>query len=213
MFYFWKRTALVAVLIIALNVMAKGDSFSFAGSFERNNDLQLFEISIDDPGTVTIRTLSYAGGVNASRIAVARGGFDPVIVLFDQSGNFIDSNDDGIPDYEVPIDPDTGEAFDSYLEVTLDPGAYIIGLTQSPNFNLGDLSQGFIFTNDPDFAGGFPDFDGRRSNWALDVLGVDRADVNSPTAVPEPTSLALLMTGLAGAAFTKKTRGTEAPKR
>ena len=85
---------------------------------------------------------SYAGGTNADGVAIAAGGFDPVLTLFDSSGVLVDQNDDN-PNTPTG-DPNTGAAYDSFLQVTLDAGSYTVAVSQYDNFAIGpNLSDGF----------------------------------------------------------------------
>ena len=165
-------------------------------------------------------TTSYGGGTNLDGSITAAGGFDPILSLFDASGNFIDANDDGP---NAATDNNTGSAFDAGLQETLAAGTYQVVVTEFDNFSNADpessgylggtsLADGFYeagkgnFTgNDfgtPDQAGlGFIDADGnqRTSSFTLDIG-------NGPLApVPEASTTVsfglLLMLGLGGVAI------------
>ena len=192
-------TLLPAILLTAFISPVQAADFSFTGSFSADDDVQLFGFSVGSTSTVTLKTLSYAGGTNASGVVIAAGGFDPTLALFDSSQNFIASNDDGMfPD--VGIDPTTASVFDTFLELSLDPGDYTVAISQFNNFfdgGIGDnISLGFIREGEPTFTfddgfGSAPmfndvDADARTGNWAFDILNVDSA------VVPEPNLLAFV---------------------
>ena len=99
-------------------------NFSFYGSFTSDDDVQLFSFKVGDVSAVTLRTYSYAGGVNADGVTVARGGFDPILALFDSQGEFIDDNDDG---YGVPKDSVTHKGYDTMLKANLAAGWVLCG--------------------------------------------------------------------------------------
>ncbi len=188
---------------------AKADSFSFTGTFAHDDDIQLFNFQLLNPSTVTIQTFGYAGGTNGAGASIADGGFDPMISVFDATGDQFQlaANDDsGCSD--VGTDPTTGACFDSFLILpSLDAGSYILALTQYPNSALGPtLGDGFAFAGLGDFtcemftggSGPFCDvsLDQRDSHWALDISGVDSASQQT-TAVPEPISGILLLPAVA----------------
>lgn len=191
--------------------LASAANFSFQGTFTRDDEVQLFTFSVGSTSTVTLRTWSYAGGVNAAGTTIARGGFDPILALFNSSGVFIGQNDDG--NSLVPADPVTGENFDTYLQTSLAAGSYTVSVMQFDNFaNEPNLSNGFSNTGRPTFTsvfgcsnGRFCDVDGsnRTNAWAFDILGVTTASSQPqpPSGVPEPATVSMMIAGLGIVAF------------
>jgi len=185
-------------------------NFSFTGTFSQDDEVQLFDFSVGTFSTVTLKTLSYAGGTQADGNMVSAGGFDPILALFDSTGGLIDENDDGSPP-DVGTDPGTGQAYDTFLQLGLNPGDYTVAISQYDNFAIGpNLSNGFDRVGSGNFTGAgfscsngaFCDVEGenRTNGWAFDILNVEGASLpgGSPDPVPEPSALFLLGTGLAG---------------
>lgn len=163
---------------------AQAADFSFTGSLSNPGEVQLFSFSVGSTSNVVLRTWSYAGGVNAAGTVIARGGFDPILALFDSTGLKVGENDDG----GLNVDPDAVSSlrFDTYLSLlALAPGNYQVSVAVFPNFAIGpNLSNGFPGANT---------FNNRTANWAFDVIGVDTAVV---TNVPVPAALPLMAAGL-----------------
>lgn len=199
-------TALTLATSIAISVPAQAADFDFSGTFEQDNDVLLFGFDVDVDSTVTIFSSSWVNG-----------GFDPILTLFDNDGNFINYQDDGAftgstPSNGVNYDHDV---WDIYFTSFLPAGSYQASLTQFDNIPLGfSLSDGFLYdgAGNENFTAGFgcsqgsfcgvADIDDPRTNaWELHVLNVAQANVVEPPAsVPEPTSLlGLLAMGVLGA--------------
>jgi len=196
--------AALATLPMLAAEQAEAADFSFTGSFVGVNDVQFFDFSVGTLSDVTLRTWSYAGGLNAAGQSIARGGFDPILALFSlPTGALIGQNDDG--GANVAPDAVTGARFDTFLTVSLAAGDYRVSVMEYANFAFGpNLSNGF--TN-----GGIPDFfdvtgNQRTNNWAFDVLNVNSAVAGG---VPEPSTWAMMLIGFAGLAFVSRRRETE----
>ena len=189
-------TPLFAALFAA---QAYGANYSFTGNFTGDDDVQQFNFTVGTTSSVTLRTWSYAGGVNAAGNPIAQGGFDPILALFDGAGAFINQNDDG--GGNVAADSVTGARFDTYLDATLGAGSYTVTVMQFANFANGpNLSDGFS-------GSGLTGFNGRTNAWAFDVLNVDTAVTPPPTGTPVPdggSGIALLGLGLCGTWLTKR---------
>jgi len=195
----------VLVVVLAVAPATYANNFSFTGSFTQDDNVQLFTVTVPVTSTVTFRTWSYAGGVNAAGQTIPHGGFDPILAVFDSTGLLIGQNDDGGCAL-VNADPVTGQCYDTYFTTSLIPGIYTVSVMEYDNFAIGpNLSNGFLqqgqgnFTG-PDFCGvtgGFYDVtcDQRTNQWAFDAL-----NVGNVTTTPEPSSLMLLGSGVIGLA-------------
>jgi len=186
---------------------ARAADFSFTGMFTQDDNVQLFNFVVGAPSNVTLRTWSYAGGVNAAGANIARGGFDPILALFDSTGALINQNDDGLC-AQVGADAVTGVCYDTFLTSMLAAGTYTVSVMQYNNFALGpNLANGFTRSGQGNFTTSFGCDDaqqqfndvtgdpgcGRDGHWAFDILNVEAAQTT--TGVPEPATWALLLVG------------------
>jgi len=190
--------SLFASVFLSNDAFATPTNFSFTGTLAADDDVQLSSFTTGSSATVTLRTYGYAGGTQANGNVVPRGGFDPILALFDSVGNLIALNDDGA---DVTADSVTDAAFDSELSRFLVAGAYTVAISQSGNSAIGPtLADGFAEAGSPFFTawvgctnGQFCDVTGddRTSFWALDVLNAEAAETT-----PEPSTALLLGLGL-----------------
>jgi hypothetical protein len=135
-------------------------SFSFTGTFTYDTDVQFFEFTLqNDTSDVSLRTWSYAGGVNAAGQTISSGGFQPVLSLFMSDGTGMNPGIAGpctVPPTGNPLsdllpDPTTGECADVYYPTTgsfpggvWQAGTYIVALSEDANPSLGNLTDGFF---------------------------------------------------------------------
>ena len=197
----WKTAAgMLALAVCAAG--AQATNLSFTGVFNHDNDVQSFAFTVNSTSTVTLRSWSYAGGVNARGDTIARGGFDPILSLFDSAGDKLDEQDDATCS-DVAADVMTGRCYDVNYISTLAAGTYTVTVQQYDNIAAGpNLIYGFRFDGEvyQNFRNGFVDAasDKRDAHWAFDILNVDTAVATPAGEVPEPASLALLGMGALG---------------
>lgn len=224
-----KKLSLGAALALTASVVAVSPAqavdFDFNGTFAQDNNVLLFDFTTDSDSTVTIFSSSWV-----------EGGFDPILSLFDSTGNLIQFQDDGAT---IGSTASNGVSYnhgiwDTYFTQLLTAGTYTVAITQFNNFAVGpDLSHGFErdgvgndnFTaafgcSQGAFCGassqldatGDPNFN-RTNAWRFHILNVAQADVVNPPAesVPEPASvLGLAMFGALGAGSMLKRKQQEA---
>ena len=172
---------------------AYDNSFSFTGSFANDNDVQLFDFSLlADSTTLRINTLSLVGGTNDAGTAIAAGGFDPYLSVWDKStGEFKFDTTAKNTGAEARIDNASDDPYG-----TLAAGNYILALSQFDNTAVGSLfSEGFAAGQGLAFGAGFPSFvnNGTSGHWAVDIYNVDSASI---AAVPLPGAVGFMISGL-----------------
>lgn len=191
------KSITVLLALCACFAPASAVNTSYTGQFIHDNDVQLINFTVGAQSMVGLRTWSYAGGVNAAGQTIARGGFDPIVMLFNSAGVLIGGEDDGECN-KVAADAVTRQCWDVNFAIQLGAGNYTASIQQYNNYSVSDnLADGFYFQGAQyqNFRNGFVDeMNSKRTGmWAFDLLDVNAA---AAQAVPEPGSLALI-----GAAF------------
>lgn len=170
----------VAAMTFSLPAFAE----TVSGTIVNHNDVVQIPITLTEQGSLTIWTTSYGSG-----------GFDPIVTLW-FGGSMVGYNDDG---YEW-LDPAQG-VYDSILGLpNLAPGEYLLTVTSYDNFANGtSLSEGFVY----DGATPTP----IEQWWSAGSGNYTVHWTTGPVAaIPEPSSAAMLLAGLAIAGFTCRRR-------
>ena len=204
----WSLPAIAAGCCLFAGI-SSADSFSYNGIFTSDDQQQQFLFTLGGAAAVTTVTFGYAGGTNQAGTVISDGGFDPWLAIFDSTGNLLASVDNGSCG-QVETDPSTAACLDSFISISLPAGTYTLVLSESDNQPaLTTLADGYTRTGQGDFTGSafgcsngvFCDVTGasRTGNWAVDIDDVDSASqVGGVTGVPEPGSMLLCATSLAG---------------
>lgn len=194
---------------------ASAANISFIGQFIHDNDVQLINFTVGARSTVGLHTWSYAGGVNAAGQTVARGGFDPIVALWDSAGLLVGDQDDAGCG-KATMDAVTRQCWDINFAIELAAGNYTASIQQYNNYNVSaNLADGFYYQDGQyrHFRNGFVDeMDVRRTGlWALDILNVNTAAQGpiaapDPSEVPEPSMLGLIAAALLGMTALRRCR-------
>ena len=188
--------ALAATAMIALAAPASATNFSFVGTLATDDEVLFFNFNVGSLSLVTLRTYSYAGGVNAAGAVIARGGFDPILSLYNSvTGAKVGENDDGTTS-QVATDSVSGQAYDTFFTKSLGAGSYTVAITEFDNFGHSNLANGFAGSSFVGF-GDASDVanNPRDGHWAFDVLNVSSA--SQVGVVPEPATWGLMIGGFA----------------
>ncbi len=187
----------LVALCSVFTLRANADNFTQTGTFSTDN--QIVEISFTTATTQTYNfyTTSYSGGVNADGTSTPAGGFDPVLSLFNSDGTIFSG-----------VATSNGGSDANFSDV-LDPGSYILALTEFPSFSNDGTLQGFT-TDVPSLVassctmgptGPFTDAvdcSQRNGNYAVNYT--------SSSVTPEPPSALLLFLPLAGVVYLNRRR-------
>jgi hypothetical protein len=184
---------------------ACGDACTLSSS-DTDFDYAQFAAVVDSftvasTSTMSAITYSYGGGTSLSNVAVAAGGLEPYLSLFDSAGNFLNSTYFGT---QCPAGANKydGNCDDESLDGgTLAAGTYYIALSAFDNMSFAEnqglnLSDGFTGLGDLQ--------DDEDLHYAFDVILTPNSA--PPPPVPEPNYISLMGIALVAPFFLRKMR-------
>jgi hypothetical protein len=146
---------------------------------------------------VSALTFSYGAGTNGAGTAIAAGGFEPYLSLFDHSGNFLASTFFGTTcPAGAQTNAGSGFCYDVALDAgTLAPANYQIAISAFENMSFAENSSAYLLSDG--FTGLGNLAPGEDLHYAFDVV------LTPVVATPEPGTAGLLLLA-AGAMFLKR---------
>jgi hypothetical protein len=187
---------------LSLAAVSPAAVFNSTGSFSFDSDVQLFNLTLNNPGIIDIRTLSYGGW---STPVIPSGGFAASLSLYDSTGSqvaydFVGGTAVGPNCSNAAMqDPITGFCEDTVISFNGVAGNYTLALSVQGNNGPAFLPDGFLLPPNTNFPGG-PFLDPgdplgltvRTGNWAIQFS----LDGTAAAEVPEPSAFALLLIGV-----------------
>lgn len=192
----FKAAAIAATVIAAGATAGQAATFSYRGEISQEYEVVYFDIAQKAQSEAIFRTYSFEGGTMADGTVVSAGGFDPVLILFDETGAFVAGNDDRRQ----------GQIYlDAELRLLLGPGNYKLALLK---YSFSGLSSSTMQSLDARWRDNQdPYWDetfNRAPRYAVDVTYATVAPV------PLPAGGLLMLSGLAGLAVLRRKRRSAA---
>jgi hypothetical protein len=215
------------LLLVAIGCARIGSAstVSYTGVLDIPESVFEPTVILASPGTLTLQTWGFGGGINGNLAVIPAGGFDPMVAVFMGTGpaaTFIEgASDILVPNYSafigcppagtVTIGSMAGNCGDVLMMLSLSAGTYTILLTDGANIpfavNGGTLGDGFFDLTGGAFQTCLADSSAciaDTGSWALDV------SVSSPS--PEPAAWEMVFLGLGLVAVFQLGSGVRSPK-
>jgi hypothetical protein len=142
-------------LCMAAAIPAHADDFTYTGTLAADNSIASFTIDTASMMTFSFYTTSYGGGLNLDGTTSPSGGFIPNLTLFSvlDGSPVNNAGASGMCSGSMMADPTTHHCDDAAFSAILNPGQYVLDLTEFPNVAIGGINDGFLFAGDPTATG------------------------------------------------------------
>ena len=199
--FFSRALPLLLLSSAALSPLAHATSITKTGTLQTDESVFEYTFNVSSAANYDFYTTSYAGGSNLNGSTSVAGGFVPILSLFNSStGSFIGTAGGGglaSCGGSSAKDPKTGLCNDASLLEMLAAGSYTLALTELGTAPNGpNLSDGFFSLGSTGSlcgsSGSFLETDIAPCAKRTDKYAVN---IESTAPVPEPSTLALVLSG------------------
>ncbi len=198
---------LLVVSFVSISHARAAAVTTYTGTLSGDDQVQEYTWTLTQSSDVVLSTDSYGGGT-INGVTSPPGGFVPVISIFNAAGGALIASDgaDATCGGGMNKDAVTHMCDDAYLSLKLNPGSYILALSEFFNVPVGpNLSDGFLEQGQGNFTAQTCGTTG--SFWESDVAPCvqrnGRFTLNA-SAVPEPATLWLALPVIAFALIWRK---------
>ena len=177
-----RSAAVITLALASLSAQADVAAFSQSGTFAFDSDVHSFNLDVDSASDLRLWTTSHAAGQ-----------LDPVLAFFDIRTGALLSLSDDVDSPFAQVDPTQGALDAGILITDLAPGRYQVAVSLSPNLPSGSAwADGYLLRTSAGLA--------VTSGWSVQVA------LTNAAPIPEPTTTALLLAGLAALGWLARRR-------